>query len=41
MSFLLDVLFATISGVLTNVISAVLGVPVTVFTEFLLGLMGR
>lgn len=41
MSFFLDVIFVVISEVLVNIISGFADVPLAVFTEFLLGLMGR
>jgi len=41
MNFLMDMLFVVISEILVNIVSGFAEVPMTVFTEFVLGLMGR
>lgn len=41
MSLLLDFVFVIVSEVFVNLISGFAEVPLTIFTEFLLGLMGR
>ncbi len=41
MNFLMDMLFVIISEILVNVVSGFAEVPMTLFTEFVLGLMGR